>query len=208
MCLIVARCGSGPGELCSCECYLRVALNSYPWLFSRLSWVFLDPMEKWWGPCVLLPGWKSCYSEFYFFNTNAYSLSCREIEHVQFYPNGWCRIAVPVGQPLFLITMMRKCFHLKRKMLEWFSHPLPLLLASKRIVGALGLSQAKGGILLGASCWNVGNTSLSSSKDLRKPQISLNFPTTSLEYSCLFGLANFGRASRNVLAATIVCSSA
>lgn len=76
---------------------------------------------------------------------------------------------------------MRKCFHLKRKMLEWFSHPSPLLLASKHTVGALGLSQAKGGILSGASCWNVGNTSLSSSKDFRKSQISLNFPTTSLE---------------------------
>lgn len=93
-------------------------------------------------------------------------------------------------------------------MLEWFSHPSPLLLACKHTVGALGLSQAKGGILSGTSCWNVGNTSLSSSKDLGKPQISLNFSTTSLECSCLFDLANLGRTSREGLAAATACSSA
>lgn len=93
-------------------------------------------------------------------------------------------------------------------MLEWFSHPSPLLLACKHTVGALGLSQAKGGTPLGASLWNVGNMSLSSSKDLRKPQISLNFPTTSLECSCLFDLANLGRTSRKGLAAATACASA
>lgn len=57
-----------------------------------------DPWEKWWGLCLLLPGWTSYDPEFDFSNKNEYSLSCMEIEYMQFYPNGCCRAALPVGE--------------------------------------------------------------------------------------------------------------
>lgn len=141
------------GELCWCECHLRAALTAIPDCFLGPSVsATLGEMPE--TAYSILGGCLAIHTVISPYESN--SLSCREIEWVQSHPNGWYRVSPTVGQPLFLVTMMRKCFHLNRKMLEWFSCPLPLLLASKRPVGALSLSQAKGGNSLRSlllKCW-------------------------------------------------------